>query len=368
MFVMENDLSFLPVIDLKGNAKELGEQLGELTRTEIHELYELRLKSAIKFADENGDRIVSEEDVLSVARPCMVITEEYDPVGYDEFLGIARGANLSPEKLFVTQGLTDLRDILAFSGDVPSEGCSSFIIDSAHTAQKQVLLGQNWDLQSNNMPYVRLIHRKPTTNQPESWSLTLTGCLTLIGMNSEGIAVGNTNLQTKDARIGLQYLSVLHRALRSRNFDEAVETISTAPRSAAHYYYIADRHGQTVGLECSAKKTIPLSLQNGMLIHCNHALHPDIADLEVSPPNSSTCFRQTRLAELIQDASPTINVENLKGILSDHEGGADAICRHAQNGEETATNACVIMSPQTGELHACRGQGHLGKWRSVSLS
>jgi len=363
---MENDLSFLPIIELKGNARELGEQLGELTRSEIHELYELRLKSAIKFARENGNRIIFEEDTLSVARQCLVITEDYDAVGYDEFLGIARGAGISPEELFVTQGLTDLRDVMAFSDDVHSEGCSSFIIDSTRTAQKQILLGQNWDLQSNNMPYVRLIHRKPTEH-PESWSLTLTGCLTLIGMNSEGIAVGNTNLKTKDARIGVQYLSVLHRALRSRNFEEAVESISAAPRSAAHYYYLADRHGNAVGLECSATKAIPLSVENGMLIHCNHALHADIAELEVSAAGSSTCFRQTRLAELIQNAAPAVSVENLKEMLSDHEGGADAICRHAENGEDVATNACVIMSPQTGEFHACRGQGHLGQWRSVAV-
>jgi len=363
---MESGLSILPIVELKGNARELGEQLGELTRPEVHELYELRLRSAIKFVRENGERIISEEDILSVARRCLVISEDYDAVGYDEFLGIARGAKLQPEKLFVTQGLTDLRDVMAFSDDVQSEGCSSFIIDSTQTAQKQLLLGQNWDLQSNNMPYVRLIHRKPTTEYPESWSLTLTGCLTLIGMNSEGIAVGNTNLKTKDARIGLQYLSVLHRVMRSRSFEEAVESISAAPRSAAHYYYVADRHGQAMGLECSATKAIPLPVENGMLVHCNHALHSKIAELEVSLAGSSTCFRQTRLAELIQNAAPAVNVQNLKEILSDHAGGADAICRHAENGEDVATNACVIMSPQTGEFHACRGQGHLGQWRSVN--
>ena len=150
---MQNDLSFLPVIELKGNAKELGEQLGELTRPEIHELYELRLKSAIKFALENGERIISEEEILSVARQCLAITKDYDVVGYDEFLGIARGAQISPEKLFLTQGLTDLRDVMAFSDNVQSEGCSSFIIDSTRTAQKQVLLGQNFKFEARDDCY-----------------------------------------------------------------------------------------------------------------------------------------------------------------------------------------------------------------------
>src|SRR5690606_38120980 len=114
-----------------------------------------------------------------------------------------------------------------------------------------------------------------------------TGCLTLIGINSEGIAVGNTNLQARDARPGLQYLSVLHRAIRSRTFDEAVTAVRDAPRAAAHYYYIADANGRAVGLECSAAQSVPLSPRDELLVHCNHPLAPEIAALALSSPASS---------------------------------------------------------------------------------
>lgn len=360
------DLTQLPVIELQGTPQLLGEQLGEATRAETQELYELRLESALLFARENRGRILSQEQILDTARRCLPITQAYDPDGYEEFCGIARGAQLTPEQLFVAQGLTDLRDVLAFSDAVEGEGCSAFIVEGNRTQNGQLLIGQNWDLQTDNMPYVRLIHRQPTDGAPATWSLTLTGCLTLIGINSEGIAVGNTNLQTSDARLGVQYLSVLHRALRSRTFEEAVQAVENAPRAGAHYYYVADRNGRSVGLECSAQKNVRLTTTDGLLVHCNHALDPEIAALEVAEPGSSTSCRQARMSSLLEAHSPKVSVENLKEMLSDHENGEDAICRHGKSGEEVSTNACVIMSPQTGEMHACRGQAHEGVWRTVS--
>src|SRR5690606_2773560 len=234
------------------------------------------------------------------------------------------------------QGLTDLRDVLAYSDLAPSnvadEGCSAFIVEAERTANGQLLIGQSWDLQTSNMPYVRLIHRRPTDDSPQTWSLTLTGCLTLIGMNDSSIAVGNTNLKTRDARPGTQYLSVLHRAVRSRTFDEAVTAIAQAPRAGAHYYYVADANGNAIGLECSAQQVAKLRPSDGYLVHCNHALDPQIAALEVEDPATSTSCRQVRLGALIEHHSPSITVNTLQEMLGDHENGEDAICRHGATG------------------------------------
>lgn len=357
----------LPLIELQGTPRQLGEQLGEATRSQTRELFERRLAAAIRAAREYSGKSFNAEQVLDVARSGLLISESYDPTGYEEFLGIARGAGLASEELYVTQGLTDLRDVLAFSGATGDEGCSAFIVGGNRSADGNLLVGQSWDLLFDNLPYVRLVHRKPSDNSPETWSLTLTGCLTLIGLNSEGIAVGNTNLRTKDVRPGLQYLSVLHRAIRSRTLEEAVEAVRNAPRSAAHYYYVADANGQAIGLECSATRCEPLYPQNGLLIHCNHALTAPIAELEAVSPESSTSCRQNRLSFLMESHGAGIGVDDIKEMLSDHEGGEDAICRHGENAADVATNACVIMSPQTREIHACRGPAHSSQWRTAKM-
>ena len=349
----------LPIVELAGSPRDMGEAFGEICGEEMRELYALRMRAAIQFAHSKG-KTFTERQVLGVCRQCLIATAAYDPIGYEEFLGIARGAALSPEQLYALQGLTDLRDVLGFGTQPEGVGCSSFIIAGDRAAAGQLLLGQNWDLQTDNMPYVRLVHRKPA-NAPETWSLTLTGCLTLIGVNAAGIAVGNTNLQTNDARVGVQYLTVLHCALRAHTLAEAIESICQAPRAAAHYYYAAGPDGVAVGLECIATRTARFEIQNGVFVHCNHALSAEIAALEVEPPTPSTSHRQKRLDALLASHKGGIGIEDIKKHLSDHEGGEDrCLCRHDFDG--VSTNACVIMSPGTREIHACRSQPHLGEW------
>jgi isopenicillin-N N-acyltransferase-like protein len=357
----------LSVIELQGTPRQLGEQLGEATRSQTRELFERRLAAAIRSTCEYSGRVVGAEQVLDVARSGLPISESYDPIGYEEFLGIARGSGISPEELYVTQGLTDLRDVLALSDSTDAEGCSSFIIGGSRSAGGNLLIGQSWDLLFDNLPYVRLVHRIPSDGSPSTWSLTLTGCLTLIGLNSEGIAVGNTNLRTGDVRPGVQYLSVLHRAIRSHTFEEAVCAVRNAPRSAAHYYYVADANGQSVGLECSATRCESLYTQNDLLVHCNHALTAPIAELEVTASESSTCCRQQRLSFLLESHKGGIGVQDIKAMLSDHAGGENALCRHGENASDVTTNACVIMSPQTREIHACRGPAHCGQWHTAKV-
>lgn len=365
MKLLEKDAATdLPVIELSGSPREMGQAFGEMCRREISDLYEIRLRHAVAFAREEGRRFKPEQ-VLDICRQCLGPTEAYDPAGYEESCGIAQGARITPAQLFVLHGLTDLRDLLAYGERPASEGCSSFIIAPDRAAGGHMLLGQNWDLYTDNMPYLRLVHRRPSRG-PETWSLTATGGLSLIGLNSDGIAVGNTNLKTRDVRIGVQYLSVLHRALTSRTLDEAVQAVSEAPRSAAHYFYLGGPSGLSWGLECSARKCARFEVRTGTFVHCNHALDPSIRDWEMGDPNDSTCFRQERLTRLLSSCKEGISVEKLKELLSDHEGGSLAICRH-HGSDGISTNACVILSPSTGEIHACRGQPHVGRWTTKKL-
>src|SRR5690349_3338611 len=72
------ELLELPVFELQGTPRELGEQLGEATRTQTRELFESRLAAAIGFARDNSGRVVTAEQVLDVARRGLVVTENYD--------------------------------------------------------------------------------------------------------------------------------------------------------------------------------------------------------------------------------------------------------------------------------------------------
>lgn len=340
----------------------MGESFGEQCREEIQRLTAIRLEAAQKFSADRSGKHWSEQAILAFAASCLPISEAWDPETHQEFLGIARGANLAPETLFMMQGLTDIRDYMAFDLDAEGEGCSSFLISRERAAGGKILAGQTWDLETSNMDYVVLVKRRPD-NAPETVSLTLTGCLSLIGINSAGLAIGTTNLVMQDNRPGIHYLHLIHRLLRCRNVEEATPITQQAPRMAAHYYYLADANGNGVGIECSAKSEQRLHPQQGHLVHCNHALDPDLHALEAENAGDSTSFRQERLTSLIDQHPAPVGVEDLKTFLADHDGGDLSLCRHCVPPKDISTNACVIMSPETAEIHACRGQAHAGIWK-----
>jgi len=342
----------------------MGEAFGEACRESIQRLAEIRLKAAQRFGIERAGKQWEESTVLEWAASCLPIAETWDPQTHEEFLGIARGADLTPERLFVMQGLTDIRDHMAFRPEPDTEGCSSLILGRERAEGGRLLAGQNWDLETSNMDYVVLVRRRPD-NAPETASLTLTGCLSLIGLNSEGFGIGTTNFTLGDTRAGIHYLQLIHRLLRCRSAEEAACLAEQAPRLAAHYYYLVDANGRGVGLECSGRSAHRFHPEKGRLVRCNHILHPDFKTLEVTPPAESSCFRQERLSALIDGHAGSISVDDLKHFLADHEGGHLALCRHRFPPGDVSTNACVILSPETGELHACRGQAHAGAWERV---
>ena len=95
----------------------------------------------------------------------------------------------------------------------------------------------------------------------------------------------------------------------------------------------------------------------------------EIRELYALRLEAARCFAQRAGRELseaqVLDACrrclPLIGIDDLKCMLSDHDGGPNrCICRH--DAEGVSTNATVILSPATGEIHACRGQPHAGQW------
>jgi isopenicillin-N N-acyltransferase-like protein len=242
------------VITLEGSPLEMGRAFGESLRAEIATFYELRVQNAIAQALRYGGRAVTREDVTEAARQSVPYTRDHDPRGFEELEGIAQGAALPLEAILAMNGLTDLRDVLSWHGPPEGlDGCSALVVQRDLTARGELLCGQTWDLATDNLPYVLGVHRKPDQG-PQSWSLTTAGCLSLIGLNEAGIAVGTTNIRTTDARPGVTYLSLIHKALAATTLAQAAAAITDAHRAAAHFYYLADAHGDALVIECSATR------------------------------------------------------------------------------------------------------------------
>jgi isopenicillin-N N-acyltransferase-like protein len=348
------------MLSFAGSWSRMGEAFGESCRAEIAELYAARVRNATTQAMQYGGREVDVPTMLAVARACILPTAAYHPEGFAELSGIARGANLSVAKILAMNGLTDIRDVLAWGGDLEAlGGCSSFVVTRESTRERKLLCGQTWDLATDNMPYVVGVHRQPEQG-PATWTMTTVGCLSLIGLNEAGIAVGTTNIRTTDARPGVTYLSLIHKALAATTLDDAAAAIHSAARAGAHFYYLADAHGRALALECTPDHVDVTEIETGAYVHTNHCLCPEHQALEGDTPSASSHARQLRLERLIAEESGRADLDSAKRWLGDREGGVNAISRTDFDG--ISSNGAVVMQPETGTIHVAHGPPHLARW------
>lgn len=351
------------VLSFAGSPSEMGEAFGESCRAQIAELYAARLRNATEQAKEYGGREVDEATVLAVARACIEPTAAYDPDGFAELQGIARGANQTLEKILAMNGLTDLRDVLAWGGQLEAlGGCSAFVVTSDWTRDGKLLCGQTWDLATDNMPHVLGVHRRPERG-PATWTMTTVGCLSLIGLNEVGIAVGTTNIRTTDARPGVTYLSLIHKALGCTTLEDAAAAITSAERAGAHFYYLADARGRALALECTPHHVDTTEIETGAYVHTNHCLCPEHQTIEGDTPSASSHARQLRLEQLIGEDCGRADLDAAKRWLADRAGGVNAISRTDFDG--ISSNGAVVMQPETGTIHVAHGPPHLAQWQDL---
>jgi len=338
------------LITLTGSPKDMGLQHGRQLKEEIHGLARERYALAVEHAAAHGVT-VSRSQCLRLAREHLAYHRTYSPAAYEEFECIARGAQISLEELLIANALTDFRDVLWQQCPLPAGAlaCTSFAIRRSHTAAGVSYLGQNWDMHATAERYVHLFLRKPEDG-PSSLTVSTAGCLSLIGVNEVGLAVCNNNLQPRDARPGVTYLTIIHEALRQTVFGAAIRAVTDARRASGHNYLLADDDGTFVNIETTADKVEPSVVNQPYHVHANHYLSNRLAALELPQDLRSSHHRQNRLTELLQACPRIEGPEHLQQLLSDANGGPDlCLCREGTR-RESRTCAFVVLSPERREM------------------
>lgn len=262
--------------------------------------------------------------------------------------------------------MTDVRDIIAYPGDpvvVEDEGCTVGLIPPSMSANGHALQGQTWDLNGPDVEYVIALHRLPDEG-PESWTVTCSGCQTLMGMNQHGVSVGTTNLKTYGAKVGVPYLSLLHLALQQETKAAASAIVEAAPVAGAHSYWVGDKDG-AIEWEKSPQSSHARSTQDGPLARSNHCLFEDhiSRETDLSP---STHNRFDRITTLLAESNQH-SVSSLQSLFANRDDGRLSINRFAEDNSGATTNAVVACNPADLEFHACRGPADHGEWTHLEF-
>ena len=356
--------STLPTLTVKGTSREMGRQYGEHFRDLIQRFVDMRFASAQIYFQNWGRGDV--DQLKEMGRHCFEFAHSFHPQGIEEHYGIAEGAEVDPHLLYAATNMTDVRDVVLLPKTPPpqeDEGCTSLLVPSEMSSIKGGLYGQTWDLNPPDIEYIVALHRLPE-NEPETWSITCAGCLTLVGMNQYGLSVGTTNLKTWRSEVGVGYLSVLHKAVNQTTLKGIQDVLKTAPVAGAHSYWVGSVEGGWEW-ERSPHQAFMRNTVSGPLGRSNHCLFDFHQRHEGVEPTESSTSRFQRVNQLLQQGEHTL--ESIQKIFANREDGIYSINRYPEDEQGTTTNAVVITVPHQHTFYACKGPADRGQWHTFTF-
>ena len=349
-------------LEVAGTPAEMGRAQGEQLRERVQAFVAMRFESVRGYFADRGRPTI--DGLLRAGAASAGITERWDPVGYAEHLGIAEGAAIDPLELFTATNMTDMRDVVLLDAPVPGEeGCTSALVPGTHTVNGHPLAGQNWDLNPPDVEYIVAIHRRPEDG-PRTWSVTCSGCLSLVGINEHGLSVGTTNIKCRGSEPGVPYLPILHRMLRETGVPGASAVVEGAPRAGAHTYWIADAE-QQLEWEASPIALVLRETTEGPVARTNHCLGAPHVARQGEPTSDSSRTRLARMNGLLEAGD--LDVQRLQAAFADRSDGVWSINRYEEDAQGTATNAVFVAAPVARKAWACRGPGDRGTWVELTF-
>lgn len=360
----------LKMLTLHGSPREMGLQHGEELREDVRGMIQTRVDLAAEAANRAGARF-DLQWCLNLAEESIPHLQRYSLPVFNELSGIAEGARLSLPEMIIGNGWTDFKDLLAMrvhldQNEDETHECTSLVVGGNLTADGNTYLAQTWDMNVSAGQYMVLVRREPAEG-PKSLSLTTAGCLSLIGLNEEGLVAGNTNLAPLDARPGVFYLALIHHALAQRSFEDAVTAITTAQRMSGHYYYLGGPHGEFMGIETTATKHELVVPRLGTYVHTNHYLTGALIATRLTPcPGINTLGRQAQMEQLASGLGKDLTATDISQLLMNHEGD-EPICRHDDDPQGAATLGAAVLCPQARKLWAAAGNPCSGQFEEHSV-
>jgi isopenicillin-N N-acyltransferase like protein len=345
------------VLELSGSPYDMGYQHGITYAEAIHHFAEERVKLS---GDEAwSGRSLPRSDVLALAEACLDEHRRYSPSLVEELQGMADATKLGMAELLVVNGFTDFIDTVYNVGSTlpktyahaGADNCTVFTVPDHKAQGGKGYYGQTWDMHDTATPHVILLHGKPN-NAPEFFAFTTVGCVGMIGMNTEGIAVGINNLTGADGQIGVMWPFVVRKVLEQNNIADALECITNAKLSGAHNYMLFDKTGRGYNIEAMSTKNYITELKDDALVHTNHCTVAETRQVERKREPVSQASSEARLNQgqaLL--AKNDITVEDLKALTRDQE----AICVKSKAPKFVETCGAAIMRPATLDFWMCWG-------------
>jgi len=317
----------IPLVRAHGTHLEAGRQIGDATAAAI-------------------GRIVAETNVdPALVERYRAVTLEHLPWVVEELDGAAAGAGVESLAVFAAS-IEELAP-----AEAPT-GCSDLVVTGARTADGHLLVAHTNDLYAEDEDEIVAIEWR-VPGQPVAFTLG-TGPWISVGWNDAGLSVTGNEVSPNDERVGIPRLLQVRDVLSCRTLDQAVAASLHPARASAYNWVLAHSDGLAANVEASATSAgIDEPGADGFVVHTNHYAHEDMRGFERPGDYESSCARLDRARALA--AGDGFTVQRLREILSDHENGQNAICRHGDAPKDVKTVFWCVADVSAGEITYGRG-------------
>jgi hypothetical protein len=241
---------------------------------------------------------------------------------FEEMQGVAEGAGVDLDQLFVYQSFDEFFIFLLHSGtlDIGTTGhCTTAGIYAR--PDKPNYVGHNNDIPTYHEELVTVLHIKYPNSDLEILQSAFAGQIAQNGVNNRGVAVGINTLANLPGGDGLPVSFNVRRILESGNVDQAVDYLQQARFAQAMNYTIGDRE-KVVCVETWQDYAIVLNnYDDGYAVHTNHCLMndaPKTFEMTAETGGGSYGFTQERLDMALDNLSADradMNLESFKELF-----------------------------------------------------
>lgn len=366
----------LEIVTLSGPPRARGQAHGEHFAPRIHELLERWGDTLERSYGVDRRRYV---ELFFAQTGYEHATEKWAPRVLEEVRGIADGSGADYRTLLAFQHVNEEFEFAPrFAKMAPSGEACSTIVAPAHE-RRPALLAQNLDLAQYLDGHQVLLRVNCDESDGEIIMLSVPGMISLMGMNSHGLAVcDNTLTQLRTDPAGVPIYALYRLILESRSCKDARNLVERTPHAVGLNWVLGDGD-EVLMLERSAAQTVDYgpAPQESVAYHTNHPLK--CADWQSGygggappPPARSTYLRYAALHQRLQGARPeAISVQSLKDVLASRDDPSYPVSRGGGHNTEDQnigfTLACNVFELRRGDptWHLAPGPPHATDFRTI---
>ena len=249
-------MSELPYITVRGGPYERGLSHGRELKERIHLTFDFYQKAIFKNSP------LTEVQIKERASKVKKLIKDFNEDFAIEIEAIAEGADIDAWKIYALNARTEILN-------APVAECTSLYF------QKSALLGQTWDWM-RELEDLIVILRYEYPDGHTIVTLTEPGMLAKIGMNNSGLGVCLNFLISNNELDGVPVHVLLRAIMECRDLQQVRETMARSGMGKSSHFLVGDESGQCFGMEFAAGRCVEIGAEEGVIIHTNHCIGPNI--------------------------------------------------------------------------------------------